>query len=87
MALPGLKEEHHWNYQENLSLKPARTISTDIPRNIPGDIPPLAGAFKDILEDQINFTWNRFHAHPLAKGEKKRRIFSPFSRPIFNKQF
>ena len=45
MVLAGLREGYPWNSQEYPSLKPASTISTDIPRNIPENIPPLARAF------------------------------------------
>ena len=41
MVLAGLRDGYPSNSQEYPSLKPASTISTDIPRNIPGNIPPL----------------------------------------------
>ena len=44
MVLAGLRDGYPRNSQEYPSLKPASTISTDIPRNIPENIPPLARA-------------------------------------------
>ena len=44
MVLAGLREGYPWNSQEYPSLKPASTISTDIPKNIP----PLARAISQI---------------------------------------
>ena len=46
MVLVGLREGYSCNSQEYPSLKPASTISKDIPRNIPWGIPPLARALR-----------------------------------------
>ena len=54
MVLAGLREGYPSNSQEYPSLKPASTISANIPRNIPGDIPPLARAFCQWM------AWNLF---------------------------
>ena len=56
MVLAGLRDRYPWNSQECLYFKPASTISTDIPGNIPGDIPPLVRAFSifgQILPDKL----------------------------------
>ena len=45
MVLAGLRDGYSWEFQVYTSFKPASTISTDIPRNIPGKIPPLARTF------------------------------------------
>ena len=37
-----LKDKYSQGFQGYPSLRPGGTIFTDIPRNIPGDIPPLA---------------------------------------------
>ena len=46
MVLAGLREGYPRNFQGYPSLKPASTISTNIPRNIPGNTPPLARAIR-----------------------------------------
>ena len=46
MVLAGLRDGYSRNSQEYPSLKPASTISTDIPRNIPGNISLLASAIR-----------------------------------------
>ena len=53
MVLAGLREGYPWNSQEYRSLKPASTISTDIPRNIPENIPPLARALRVLANVEI----------------------------------
>ena len=67
MVLAGLKEGYPWNSQEYPFLKPASAISTDILRNILGDIPPLARAlsydeiFQSLIKNSENdwkfWTW------------------------------
>ena len=46
MVLTGLRDEYSWEFQGHPPLMPASKISTDLPRNILGDIPPLARALR-----------------------------------------
>ena len=47
MVLAGLRDGYSWEFDGYPSLKPASTISTDIPRNIPENIPPLESTISD----------------------------------------